>query len=77
MRERTGLAIAFLTDPPVLLLDEPLENLDYEIKLKTIQLMREAAKKSKKIVVVAVHEDSDLESSIDKKFYIKKGRIEG
>ena len=76
MRERTGLAIAFMTDPPVLLLDEPLENLDSEMKITTIRLMGEAAKEHKKIVVIAVHHDSDLETSIDRKIYIKNGKIE-
>lgn len=76
MKVRVGLASAFMNpNTKILLLDEPLENLDQEMKKITIKLIEEAAKLEKKIVITAIHPDPDFEPFIDKKYLIKDGRI--
>ena len=76
MKVRVGLASAFMNpSTKVLLLDEPLENLDQEMKKITIKLIEEASKLEKKIVITAIHPDPDFEPYIDKKYLIKDGRI--
>jgi ABC-type lipoprotein export system ATPase subunit len=59
----------------VLLLDEPLENLDTEMKKITIKLIQEAATDQGKVIITAMHPDPDFEPYIDKKILIKGGYI--
>jgi ABC-2 type transport system ATP-binding protein len=76
MKERVGLASAFLNPKSqILLLDEPLENLDTEMKKITIKLIQEAAKDQGKVIITAMHPDPDFEPFIDKKILIKGGYI--
>lgn len=55
MRRRVALSLAFLGNPDMLLLDEPLENLDMEIRDKFIEYINQELKQDK-IVLIATHE---------------------
>lgn len=51
MRQRLALAAALLSDPPVLLLDEPTANLDFESRGEFHDLLRQVRGEGKTIVV--------------------------
>ncbi len=55
MKRRVALSLSFLGDPDILLLDEPLENLDAEIKEKFLVYIKAELTK-KKIILIATHE---------------------
>ena len=55
MKRRVALSLSFLGNPDILLLDEPLENLDKEIKEDLLEFVQIALKDGKTILV-ATHE---------------------
>ena len=74
MRQRLGLAAALLGDPPVLLLDEPVNGLDAEgIRWLRGSLRRMAAEG--RTVVVSSHLMSEVEQTADHLLVIGRGRL--
>ena len=73
MKQRTGLASAFFHDPKLLLLDEPLENLDQGMKTRMVEIIKKEAKNRRKIVILAMHSDSELEKIVDRQYTIENG----
>jgi len=73
MKQRTGLASAFFHDPKLLLLDEPLENLDQGMKTRMVEIIKKEAKNRRKIVILAMHPDSELEKIVDRQYTIENG----
>jgi cell division transport system ATP-binding protein len=55
-RQRVGIARAIVTNPPVLLADEPTGNLDPVNSLKIFQLFKEINEKLKMTMVIATHD---------------------
>ena len=55
MKRRVALSLSFLGNPDILLLDEPLENLDKEIKEDLLEFVQ-IALKDEKTIIVATHE---------------------
>ena len=55
MKRRVALSLSFLGNPDILLLDEPLENLDKEIKEDLLRFVQ-IALKDEKTIIVATHE---------------------
>ncbi|GIU92625.1 MAG: ABC transporter ATP-binding protein [Acidimicrobiia bacterium] len=74
MRQRLALATALLSDPEILLLDEPLDGLDpagqRAMKTKLVALAR-----SGKTVVVSSHDLADIEQLADHVVMIHRGRL--
>jgi len=58
MKQRMKFIFAFLHKPELLILDEPTENLDYEGKDKTYELIKNYS--ADNIVIIASNEESDL-----------------
>ncbi|MHA2363014.1 MAG: ATP-binding cassette domain-containing protein [Candidatus Hodarchaeales archaeon] len=75
MKERIGLAIAFMGDPQILLLDEPLENLDHEIRIKTLELIDKSAHNDQKTILIATHNKDDFRDYTDQILHLKEGRL--
>lgn len=74
MRQRLGIAAALLGDPPVLLLDEPVNGLDPEgIQWIRAFLRRLAAEG--RAVLVSSHLMSELEDTADQVVVIGRGRL--
>ena len=56
MRQRLAIAQAIMEDPAILLLDEPLNGLDYE-GVKTVYDILKVQKERGKIILVASHHE--------------------
>ncbi len=73
-RQRVGLADALISDPPVLILDEPLSGLDpvqQEETLKTITELR-----GQHTVLFSSHQLSDVEKICDRVLMIHRGQLQ-
>ncbi|MFI1394316.1 ABC transporter ATP-binding protein [Streptomyces sp. NPDC020681] len=74
MRQRLGIAAALLGDPPVLLLDEPVNGLDPE-GIRWIRGFLRALAREGRAVLVSSHLMSELEDSADHLVVIGRGRL--
>ena len=74
MRQRLGLAAALLGDPPVLVLDEPVNGLDPEGIRWIRGLLRSLADEGR-AVLVSSHLMSELEETADHLVVIGRGRL--
>jgi ABC-2 type transport system ATP-binding protein len=74
MAQRLGIAAALLGDPPVLLLDEPVNGLDPEGILWMRGLLRALADEGR-AVLVSSHLMSELEGTADDLVVIGRGRL--
>ncbi|HET9244141.1 MAG TPA: ATP-binding cassette domain-containing protein [Gaiella sp.] len=74
MSQRLGIAAALLGDPPVLILDEPINGLDPEGILWIRGLLRALAGEGR-AVLVSSHLMSELEGTADDLIVIGRGRL--
>jgi ABC-2 type transport system ATP-binding protein len=74
MSQRLGIAAALLGDPPILLLDEPVNGLDPEGVRWVRELLRSLASEGR-VVLVSSHLMSELEDTADHLIVIGKGRL--
>ena len=76
MRQRLALGRALLTDPPVLLLDEPTRNLDPEASAFWGRFLREEiAGKHQKTILLVTHNLLEAETICDRIAIMEGGRI--
>ncbi len=73
MRQRVGLADAILSEPPVLLLDEPTAGLDPNQTRETRELIRNLGQSS--TVVVSTHILAEVDALCDSAMVIDQGKI--
>ena len=73
MLRRVGIAQALLTDPEVLIVDEPTAGLDPEERVRLRHLLADLA--NDRIVVVSTHTVSDIESVASDVVMISAGRV--
>lgn len=74
MRQRLGFALALLTDPPVLLLDEPSTSLDAASRRWLAGRLRDLAA-SGRTVLVSTHASQTLFDAGDRHVTIEDGRV--
>ncbi|EST18297.1 ABC transporter ATP-binding protein [Streptomyces niveus] len=74
MKQRLGIAAALLGDPPVLVLDEPLNGLDPEGIVWIRKLMRRMAAEGR-AVMMSSHLMSEIELTVDHLVVIGRGRL--
>ncbi|TMR40994.1 ABC transporter ATP-binding protein [Actinomadura geliboluensis] len=74
MKQRLGIAAALLGDPPVLVLDEPLNGLDPEGIVWIRELMRRMAAEGR-AVLMSSHLMSEIELTVDHLIVIGRGRL--
>jgi ABC-2 type transport system ATP-binding protein len=74
MRQRLGIAAALLGDPPVLMLDEPVNGLDPEGIIWIRGLLRSLAADGR-VVFVSSHLMSELEGTADQLIVVGRGRV--
>lgn len=74
MRQRLALAAALLGDPPLLLLDEPLDGLDPAGQIAFRARLREIAD-SGQTVVVSSHDLADIEALADYVVVLNHGKL--
>jgi iron complex transport system ATP-binding protein len=73
-RARVLLARALAPSPRLLLLDEPLSNLDPYWVLKTLELLRETVRATNCAAIVSLH-DIDRVDAFDRALLMDQGRI--
>ncbi|EAU41983.1 ATP/GTP-binding site motif A (P-loop):ABC transporter:AAA ATPase [Fulvimarina pelagi HTCC2506] len=74
-RQRAFVAMALAQDTDVILLDEPLNNLDIRHAVEIMRLMRRAADERGKTVVVVIHDINFAAAYADRIVAMKNGRI--
>jgi ABC-2 type transport system ATP-binding protein len=72
-KRRVGIAQAILTDPEVLIMDEPTDGLDPNQKHQVRQLITEMARE--KAIIVSTHILEEVEAVCTRAVVINKGRI--
>lgn len=72
-RQRLGLAAALISDPEVLILDEPTTGLDPNQLIEIRNLIREAGRK--KTILLSTHIMQEVEAICDRVIIIKDGQI--
>lgn len=74
MQQRLGFALALLTDPPVLVLDEPSASLDAASRTWLAQKLRAAAAAGR-VVIVSTHSGQELLDAGHRRIVIEEGRV--
>ena len=74
MQQRLGFALALLTDPPVLVLDEPSSSLDAASREWLAGRLRVAASEGR-VVIVSTHSGQELLSEHHRRVVIEEGRV--
>jgi len=74
-RQRLLLAQALVSQPRLLLLDEPLASLDIRSQLATAQLIARLARAQGITVVLVAHDVNPLLSALDRVVYVARGSV--
>lgn len=74
LKQRLALAIALLSDPPILLLDEPTANLDAQGRRDYLNLLA-GLRRAGKTILFATHRLEELESLADVVALLEQGRL--
>jgi molybdate transport system ATP-binding protein len=72
-RRRVAIARALLTDPAVLLLDEPLSGVDPALSSRMLEMLRDL--RSRVPIVLVSHARQELEAVCDEVMELDRGRI--
>lgn len=75
MKQRLALAIALLSDPPLIVLDEPTSNLDAAGRGEVVHTLR-ALKQAGKTLIFASHRPDEVIALADRVLVLERGRIE-
>lgn len=72
-RQRVGLADAMISDPPLLILDEPTDGLDPGQKAETLGMLRELGRDH--TIMLSSHMLGEVESLVQRVIIIRRGHI--
>jgi len=75
MKQRLGIAQALLGDPSILVLDEPFNGLDPEVKQFLMDVIKKLARAENKAILVSSHQLSDMEILADDFILLSEGRV--
>jgi len=75
-QQRIALARAIVTEPEVLLLDEPLSNLDAKLRLETRQEIKRIQSELSITSIYVTHDQEEALSMADRMAIMNKGKIE-
>lgn len=75
MKQRLGLALALLSEPELLILDEPANGLDIEGIIQVREIITKLAKERGVTVLVSSHIASELEKVCDKVAVLHEGEM--
>jgi len=76
-QQRVAIARALANDPPIILADEPVGNLDSENAKIVLKLLKEINQKDKKTIILVTHEAWTLKGTVNRIIYLKDGEIVG
>ena len=74
MKQRLGLALALLSAPDLLLLDEPLNGLDTDGREGLLELLR-AERSAGRSIIIATHDPERLTGLVDRTLRLDGGRL--
>lgn len=74
LKQRLGLAVALLADPPILLLDEPTSNLDARSRERTVRLL-ESLRGPDRVLVITSHHLEEVSMLVDRVVVLEEGRV--
>jgi len=74
-RQRALVAMAYAQDTPVLLLDEPLNNLDIAAARGLMALLRDMAERDGKTILIVLHDINVATAYADRLVVMREGRI--
>lgn len=74
-QQRVALARSMATNPKILLLDEPLSNLDANLRVRMREELKELQKRLKITMIFVTHDQSEALSLSDKVVIMDKGNI--
>jgi len=74
MRQKINLMQAFIYEPKILILDEPLASLDEQIIPKVVQLIKDRSKRN--LVVVSTHNPKYFNSKKKKIYHFMNGKLQ-
>lgn len=72
-RQRLGLAQAFLGNPAISVLDEPMNGMDPELQMIFKKML--AKHKDKSLIIVSTHMIQEIESIADQVIFMRKGKV--
>jgi ABC-2 type transport system ATP-binding protein len=75
MRQRLGLAQALLTEPDLLILDEPTGGMDVESTQEILRLLRFLADEAKVTIIFSSHMLHEVETLCDRVAIMNQGRL--
>lgn len=75
-QQRVGIARALANDPPIIIADEPLGNLDSTNAQKVLEFLKELNEKDGRTIIMVTHEAWSLRD-VKTIFYMKDGTITG
>ena len=75
-QQRVAMARAIVVEPDVLLLDEPLSNLDYKLRLQMRVELRQLQEKLGMTAMYVTHDQEEAFTMSDRTALMNKGRIE-
>ena len=75
MKQRMGLALALLSEPELMILDEPTNGLDIEATVEVREIILRLAKEKEVTFLVASHLASEIEKMCDKVLVLYEGEM--
>ncbi|MBI2450780.1 MAG: ATP-binding cassette domain-containing protein [Parcubacteria group bacterium] len=73
-QQRVGIARALANNPPIILADEPLGNLDSDNAKRVLEFLKELNKKDGRTIIMVTHEAWSLKD-VKRIFYLKDGVV--
>ena len=74
MKQRLGIACAFMEHPDLVILDEPINALD-EQGVVLVRRILDELKNEGKIIIIACHDADEMNLLADEIIYLESGRI--
>jgi putative ABC transport system ATP-binding protein len=72
-QQRVGIARALVTDPPIILADEPTGNLDTVSGADVLALFRQLHRTGRTVILIT--HDADVASHADRQVHVRDGRV--